>query len=201
MSIPRRTAVSTPRMLLQPVRRAHAAQLLQATLDSRSALLPWMPWAKDPTAAATLAAARSAERRWREGQAFHFVVTDRRAGQVLGVVGLDRGSDDALELHYWIRTDHTGRGLITEAAQALLEWAETKGLASRFMLWAGRDNAGSRRVAIKLGFIHAGPLDWRPTGGLGSFPAERYERPASLQPAAASSSLSDTRKPAAVPRR
>lgn len=42
-------------------------------------------------------------------------------------------------------------------------------------LWAGRDNAASRRIAEKLGFTHIGPLGWRPQGGAGHFDAESYE--------------------------
>ena len=94
---------------------------------------------------------------------------------MLGVAGLNRGGSDAAELHYWIRTDHSGRGMTTEAARALVEWAERELAVGRLTLWAGRDNHASRRVAEKLGFRNLGPLDWRTEGGLGQFDAESYE--------------------------
>jgi RimJ/RimL family protein N-acetyltransferase len=94
---------------------------------------------------------------------------------VLGVAGLDREGDDAAWLHYWIRSDHAGRGLTTEACHALIRWSRDDLALARLSLWAGRDNHASRRVAEKLGFVHVGPLSWRPEGGLGDFPAESYE--------------------------
>ena len=94
---------------------------------------------------------------------------------MLGVAGLNRDGPKTLGLHYWIRADHAGRGLTTEAGGALVAWARDELRATRLTLWAGRDNHASRRVAEKLGFIHLGPLDWRPAGGLGDFDAESYE--------------------------
>ena len=93
----------------------------------------------------------------------------------LGVAGLDRKGAAVAELHYWIRSDHAGRGLATEAARVLVDWARDELHLERLTLWAGSENRASRRVAEKVGFMHVGPLDWRPDGGLGDFPAESYE--------------------------
>jgi RimJ/RimL family protein N-acetyltransferase len=123
----------------------------------------------------TLALTRRDEQAWRDDHVFHFAVIDRQSARVLGIVGLNREGTDAAELHYWIRTDHAGRGLTTEACRALVGWAREELRLSRLALWAGRENFGSRRVAEKLGFTHMGPLDWRPEGGLGDFAAESYE--------------------------
>ena len=51
----------------------------------------------------------------------------------IGVIGLMRETDGEYEIHYWLATERTGRGYVTEAAQALLEWA--------------RDALGARRIA------------------------------------------------------
>src|SRR5229473_794513 len=104
-------------------------------------------------------------RDWRAGARFRFAVVERATNMVLGVVGLDREGHDSADLAYWIRSDHAGRGLTTEACRTLIDWGtDTLGL-SRVTLWAGRDNHASRRVAVKLGFAHVGPLDWQPEGG------------------------------------
>jgi len=112
---------------------------------------------------------------WLEDRAFHFALVERSTGEVLGVAGLNRETADAAELHYWIRTDHAGGGLTTEACRRLVDWARSSLRLRMLTLWAGRENASSRRVAEKLGFTHVGPLDWRPQGGLGEFDAESYE--------------------------
>jgi RimJ/RimL family protein N-acetyltransferase len=133
-----------------------------------------MPWAREPTAAGSLDATRRGVRDWTANRDFHFAVIDKDTGEALGVAGLNREGSDAAELHYWIRSDHAGRGLTTEACRSLIDWAREQIGVKRLTLWAGRDNHASRRVAEKLGFVHVGPLGWRPEGGLGTFPAESY---------------------------
>ncbi len=142
---------------------------------SRPELLPWMPWAREPSPEGTLGLSRRDEQAWRDDHVFHFALIDKVTGDVLGVAGLNREGADAAELHYWIRTDRAGRGLTTEACGALIDWARDGLKVDRLTLWAGRDNLASRRVAEKVGFMHLGPLSWRPEGGLGDFAAERYE--------------------------
>ena len=154
---------------------AHAEGIHDAVVASRTELLPWMPWAREPALEPNLAMALRDEKAWREDSAFQFVILDRASRQALGVAGLNREEENAAELHYWIRSDHAGRGLTTEACHALVAWARDELGLARLTLWAGRENHASRRVADKLGFVHLGPLDWRPEGGLGDFDAESYE--------------------------
>jgi RimJ/RimL family protein N-acetyltransferase len=115
------------------------------------------------------------ERAWAEDRFYQFALVAKDSGRVLGVAGLNREGPDACELHYWIRSDHAGRGLATEAARALVQWARDELHVGRVTLWAGSENHASRRVAEKVGFVHLGPLGWRPEGGLGDFAAESYE--------------------------
>ena len=171
----RRVALQTERLTLEPVSRAHAQGILDAVVSSRPELLPWMPWARTPSLDAILALAERDERAWREDRVYQFAVVDRVTRQPLGVAGIDREGKDEAELHYWIRSDRAGSGLTTEACRALVAWARDNLRLRRLTLWAGRDNRGSRRVAEKLGFVHLGPLGWRPEGGLGDFAAESYE--------------------------
>ena len=134
-----------------------------------------MPWAREPSLEGTLEAVGLGEREWAEGSVFHFALIEKSTGEVLGVAGLNREQPGVAELHYWIRTDHAGRGMTTEACRGLVDWARDGLRLERLTLWAGRENAASRRVAAKLGFVHLGPLEWRPEGGMGDFDAESYE--------------------------
>ncbi len=151
---------------------AHAEALYEAVVASRKELLPWMPWALDPTPEGSQEQAAKSQSGWSAGTHYHFALVERETGMVLGVVGLNM---DKADLHYWIRTDHARRGLTTEACRGLIDWARRELHVLRLTLWAGKDNAASRRVAEKLGFEHVGPLDWKPEGGLGTFDAESYE--------------------------
>lgn len=174
LSLPR-APVETERLILEPIAPDHAEGIYEATAASRKELLPWMPWAQAPTLEGTRAMAAQGHDGWEKRTHFHFAVIERETGLVLGVAGLNAEPAGAPELHYWMRTDHTRRGLTTEACTALIGWARKDLRAKTIVLWAGRDNAPSRRVAEKLGFTHIGALDWKPEGGNGTFDAESYE--------------------------
>src|SRR4030081_2681955 len=109
-----REVLTTTHLDLVPASPAHAHSLFQAVVESQPELLPWMPWAREPTFEATLAQAVSSERDWYEDLEFHFSLIDRRNGQVIGVAGLNRDGIGSAELHYWIRSDHAGQGLAIE---------------------------------------------------------------------------------------
>ena len=168
-----RVVVRTERLQLEPVAPDHADALFSAVIESRHELLPWMPWAREPSLDGNRRAAEDGERDWHEDRRFHFVMVARVTLQVIGVVGLNRAGAGTAELHYWIHSDHAGRGLTTEACGALIAWAPQALGVRRLTLWAGQQNRASRRVAAKLGFSDLGPLDRRPEGGLGTFEAER----------------------------
>ncbi|HKF78750.1 MAG TPA: GNAT family N-acetyltransferase [Candidatus Dormibacteraeota bacterium] len=167
--------LETERLRLEPIGPAHVSGLLQATVDSRPELLPWMPWAVSPSLDAVRDNVRHAEQGWHDDRVYHFAVVDAVGARLLGVAGVNRDGPDSAELHYWIRSDHAGRGLATEAGRALVGWAPGALGVRRLTLWAGRENHASRRVAARLGFVHLGPLGWRPEGGQGTFEAESYE--------------------------
>jgi len=157
------------------VARSHAEGIHAAVVASRAELLPWMPWAREPALDGAIQMTERDERAWSDGRAFQFALIERATGETIGVAGLNREGDSAAELHYWIRSDRAGRGLTTEAGSALVVFARDELRLPRMTLWAGRENRASRRVAEKLGFVHIGPLSWRPEGGLGDFEAESYE--------------------------
>lgn len=170
-----RVVLRTERLKLEPVAPDHADALFSAIVESRRELLPWMPWAREPSLDSSRRAAEDDERAWHEGREFSFVMVERATLRVVGVVGLDRADAETAELRYWIRSDRAGQGLTTEACGALIAWAPYALGVRRLTLWAGRENRTSRRVAAKLGVSDLGPLDWRPEGGLGRFDAERYQ--------------------------
>ena len=86
-----------------------------------------------------------------------FCVRDRVAA-IVGVVGLDScvHLHRSCELGYWLRLDATGRGLMTEAAQASAEFALRRMGVHRIRCAAATDNYPSLRVISRLGFRFEG---------------------------------------------
>jgi ribosomal-protein-serine acetyltransferase len=165
-----RLPISTARLILEPVSHAHDGDLLEATLASRAELLPWMPWAVDVSQETQTAYVdERALPGWDAGSPA-FAIVDH--GVAVGVIGLDLRAQGEYEIHYWLRTDRTGRGYVTEAARALIEWSHTALPARRIVLHAGMENRRSLAIAERLGFTRDGELEGGMTGGsVAKFPA------------------------------
>ncbi|WP_375384677.1 GNAT family N-acetyltransferase [uncultured Microbacterium sp.] len=84
----------------------------------------------------------------------------REGDTVAGMVGLYRMGKGAAELGYWMSPASRGRGLLTEAAQAVVDWAfADEGLALVRIEWrAVVGNIPSARVGRALGFRYEGLL-------------------------------------------
>lgn len=141
-----------------------AAELLPVLEANIEHLRPWIPArvaepVPEPALAQRLAgfaADFAADREWRFGM---FSLGER---QVLGEVGLfprsvsgrvPLGEADRAELGYWLRADATGHGLVTEAAQAVLDVAATFPQFSHFEIRCDARNVRSVAVPRRLGFV------------------------------------------------
>ena len=78
-------------------------------------------------------------------------------GSVIG--GIDLRIEDPIavgSLHYSLSRDHWNQGLITEAAQAVIDWGFTEFGLEKVYSWADVDNVGSWRVMEKIGMTREG---------------------------------------------
>ena len=155
----RRAPIATGRVLLLPVDATEGPELWEAVDGSRWHLerwLPWVPFNSSPDASMRYAEACAVD--WDAGRAARFDVRDRGSNELLGVVGLDScvHLHRASELGYWLRREYTGRGLMTEAARACLDFAFQRMGMHRVRCAAATDNAPSLRVIARLGFRFEG---------------------------------------------
>jgi RimJ/RimL family protein N-acetyltransferase len=80
-----------------------------------------------------------------------------RHGGLIGLAGYTPSSDGAAaEIGYWIAKPCWGNGFATEAVTAVVEHCSTRHRFARLTCGHFVDNAGSRRVIEKLGFIEIG---------------------------------------------
>jgi len=155
----RRAPLATGRVVLHPVDATDGPELWEAVDGSRWHLerwLPWVPFNSSPDASLRYAEACAVD--WDAGRAARFAVRDRTTNELLGVVGLDScvHLHRSSELGYWLRREFTGRGLMTEAARASLEFAFQRLGMHRVRCAAATDNAPSLRVIARLGFRFEG---------------------------------------------
>lgn len=79
-------------------------------------------------------------------------------GDLAGMIGLHRLGAGQPELGYWMARPFRGRGLLTEAARAVVDWgfALDAPRVERIEWRAVTGNTGSARVARTLGFRYEG---------------------------------------------
>lgn len=155
----RRAPVETARALLLPIDLNDGPELWEAVDGSRWHLERWLPWVPyNSTPEASLRYAEACASDWDAGRAVRFAVRDRSSNALLGVVGLDScvHLHRSCELGYWLRRDATGRGLMTEAARACVDFAFGRMGVHRIRCAAATDNMPSLRVIGRLGFRFEG---------------------------------------------
>jgi ribosomal-protein-serine acetyltransferase len=155
----RRSPIETPRLHLVPIEQSDGQELWHAVDGSRWHLerwLPWVPFNNTPEASQRYADACAAD--WDAGRAVRFAIRDRVSRELLGVAGLDSciHLHRSCELGYWLRRDATGRGLMTEAARATMEFAFERMAVHRMRCAAATDNHASLRVIARLAFRFEG---------------------------------------------
>ena len=87
----------------------------------------------------------------------HVFAIEHGEDGLVGMIGLHDTGRMGPEIGYWLGQPYWGRGLATEAAQAVLDWAARTGrrcvVSSHFA-----DNPASGAVLIKAGFLYTGEV-------------------------------------------
>jgi ribosomal-protein-serine acetyltransferase len=136
-------------VVLEPVARSDAEDLIAGVRSSYRELAPWLPWASagyDHEDADFFLAQVEA------GHERAFAIRPHGQGPLVGLCGLN-GIDETnrtANLGYWLRTDATGRGLATRAARLVLAHGLGTLEMERIEIVAAVTNPASVRVAQRL---------------------------------------------------
>ena len=138
-----------------------AESTADAVNSSLSHLARFLDWAHEPTTidfqALRLAIAREA---FDAGGDALYTIFD--GDEVAGGVGLHRRlGAGALEVGYWLRATHEGRGIMTAAVRTVVRLAFDVDGAARVVIHCHPDNVRSAAIAQRLGFTLTG-VDDRP---------------------------------------
>jgi RimJ/RimL family protein N-acetyltransferase len=126
----------------------------------------------DGAASAFILTARAANT---DGESLTLALAKKRGdGAAIGCIGLERNPDGLLELGYWLGKPYWGKGLMSEAAKALVRLVFQITDEAAVAAGARSDNPASRRVLEKLGFRLCGAaLIDAPARG-GAMPVDAY---------------------------
>ena len=151
--IPNRFA--SERLLIRTPLPGDGGAVHEAIQESRAELAPWMPWVSEHGSAEdTEAWVREAHARFLTRRDLPFLVFRRDDGTFVGGSGLHRIDwlVPRFEIGYWVRTSQTGRGLATEAASRIADFAFQALQAERVEIWCDARNERSASVARRSGF-------------------------------------------------
>lgn len=153
------TVISTSRLLLRPFGPADAADIARIGMErAKTSFLP--DWAIEEADAAGLARFLGGRMERPDPLAGPVVwaVTLRETGELIGHAGVGPKEElgGEVELGYAVSERHAGKGFATEAAKAAVWWAFERAGLEYLTALVLKDNAASRRVLDKLGFVWAG---------------------------------------------
>ena len=152
----------TERLLLRPGWREDAPALFRAIADESIVCnLAQAPW---PYTLADAEAFLMRERRPHEASCLIFLRGDG-APTLVGAVGFGRTPEGELEFGYWIARPFWGRGIATEAGEAVIANARDSLRLPRLVAGHFTDNPASGRVLEKLGFRTTGAIHGRYSRG------------------------------------
>jgi RimJ/RimL family protein N-acetyltransferase len=158
------SSIETSRLTLRPPRTGDGPALHEALAESLVELrryLASLPWvAAEQTLESAETFCRNGEANFIARRDLPFFVFEKRTGNLVASAGLHRTvwQTPKTEVGYWCRTRASGHGFVTEAVSALTEYAFQHMRAVRVELITDEENAASRKVAERSGFVLEGIL-------------------------------------------
>ncbi len=137
----------TPRLSLRPVEMADAAAIQTHISQWEVAryLTRRIPWPYPSDGARTFLR-EVALPKMEAGVLFTFAIRLRDDEQLIGVISITTDESCEDQRGFWIAREHWGRGLTTEAANAVTDWAFTSLRLPRIVTSNALDNAASHQI-------------------------------------------------------
>ena len=148
--------LETEHLLLRGLKATDATDMFDyAQREDTTRYLVWYPHASVEYTEEYL---EYIERLCRAGSFYDWAVIDKESGRMIGTCGFTRFDfrHDSAEIGYVLNPDFWGRGLMPEAAAAVMNFGFEKLLLNRIEAKHLTGNEASRRVMEKLGMTYEG---------------------------------------------
>ena len=157
--------ILTPRILLRPPKPGDGVALNAAILESYDNIRHTMPWVKErPSWEESEEFVRQSAANWilkkDEEPYLPLFVFAKKDNALIGATGYHHiiWEVPCLEVGYWIRNHYSGQGYMTEAVNAITQYAIKQLQMKRVAITCDIDNTRSKKIPEKLGFQLEGTL-------------------------------------------
>lgn len=151
--------IETPRLVLQCPKVGDGRMVNEAVIESLEQLRPFMPWANNtPSVNDTEEFVRLAAANWilknNNEPYLPLFIFDKKTHHFVGGTGFHHfdWNIPCIEIGYWLRSSCTGQGIMTEAVNALTQYAFKELKMKRIAITCAIDNIRSRKIPERLGY-------------------------------------------------
>ncbi len=150
--------IITPRLILRPPQLGDGPVFNAAVLSSLDNIRDTMSWAKEkPTIADSEEFVRHAAANWilkRDEEPYLPLFIFDKRNNFIGTTGFHHivWEVPSLEVGYWISHQYSGHGLMTEAVNAVIQYAIKELRVKRIAITCDVDNSRSQKIPERLGF-------------------------------------------------
>nr|WP_026694750.1 GNAT family N-acetyltransferase [Peribacillus kribbensis] len=153
--------IESERLYIRPCMPGDGKDVYEAVMASKTELAEWLPFARKDTALEeTEEGVRKSYAKFIAREDIRLHIYRSEDGHFVGSTGFHRMNWEVpkVEIGYWADTRYSGNGYITEAVDALTQFAFTYFKAKRVEIRCDSRNTRSRRIPEKLGFALEGVL-------------------------------------------
>ncbi len=144
---------------LRLLEHRHADQLFQLTDQSRESLREWLPWIDfTRTVADSKNFIGGTLQQFSRNDGFQAGIWYK--GELAGVIGLHgiNWSNKSTSIGYWLGSGFEGKGLMTKACQAVVDYCFNELELNRIEIRTATENKKSMAIPVRLGFQQEGHL-------------------------------------------
>ena len=148
--------LETERLVLRRPRPEDAPAIFEGWAQDKE-VTRYLTWRPHEHIEQTQAFVQSCLSAWEHQTRFPYMITLKETGQVIGMID-PRVEGSRVGIGYGTARAHWGKGYMTEATRALIEWAFQQPSIYRVYATTDLENIGSRRVLEKAGMQCEGIL-------------------------------------------
>ena len=142
---------------LSLMKRSDASELFALVDSDRVRLRQWLPWVDyEASPTDSLYFIQLSQEEYRNNESFQLGVFYR--GRLAGVIGYHtiNWPNRHVEIGYWLGAAFEGKGLMTKACRALVDYAFRELTLNRVEIQCATGNLRSQAIPEKLGFVREG---------------------------------------------